>query len=206
MYDEIIRERPRLAVELNPLFKTGAVGDLRFGHGFQWMTALARIELGAILALFTEVKTPFAVFDSPTQDRANYRELLVSGFQQHYAEMQADDSLADALRRKFQAAPQQALSVTRRLIMTVAMSRHAVDTWPDSFTETQLQQVGQQFDDAQQALQQMGTKLQKVVGRNEVRIKKYDLEFAAACGSAVTQIRSELRMGIANFRGDAERK
>ena len=83
-FDSIVRQRPEFAVYSNlardlPLGNTTLqiepkrTGDDFKRHGLRWMMALARVELGAMLAVQTELPDPFWSLVRTDYDREVFR-------------------------------------------------------------------------------------------------------------------------------------
>ena len=93
--DEIIREKDEFAVYVNlsrhlqrtnsSLSEAGVDPEHNFERrGLAWITALARVEVGAMLAGFTNVASPFEWVRPRQLELAAYRELLEDGMRTHY--------------------------------------------------------------------------------------------------------------------------
>lgn len=65
-------------------------GDSFRRHGLPWVTALARVELGAMLAGFTSQPKPFQAVKPTAFDLEEYRELLVDGQRTHFWSLKHD--------------------------------------------------------------------------------------------------------------------
>ncbi len=62
-------------------------------HGLAWMTALARVELGAMLAGFTSHPKPFQFVKPIDYDAASFQKLLVDGMRMHYWTLKRDPAI-----------------------------------------------------------------------------------------------------------------
>ena len=71
---------------------TEASGDVNTfsQRGLAWVTALARVELSAMLAGFTETVEAFAQFPPTRLDLPAYKEMLLDGARTHYLAMRKD--------------------------------------------------------------------------------------------------------------------
>ena len=95
VYDEIVKERDEFAVYTNLARRLEPTGGTSIyeppqgdeddfqRRGLPWMTALARVELGAMLAAFTEVKNPFMSTLPNELDAEPFREILFDGARVH---------------------------------------------------------------------------------------------------------------------------
>jgi len=68
-------------------------GDRYRRHGLTWMTALARVELGAMLAGFTSNPRPFHAVKPSLFDGEEYREILLDGLRMHYWSLKRDPAI-----------------------------------------------------------------------------------------------------------------
>lgn len=80
-------------------------------HGFRWLSALARVEIGAMKSGFSENPKPFPV--SPGYDAEEYRVLLKEGARLHFWSLARDPTFA-ALAKRFTPSS-LTLSYLRRL-------------------------------------------------------------------------------------------
>jgi len=102
--DEIIAEHDEYLIQTGLSQHVSRSADVRSDpdasrrSGLTWMTALARVELGAMLAGFTSHQRPFQAVGPSAHDKAQYGELLVDGYRTHYLAFQSDPAIA-AFRR-----------------------------------------------------------------------------------------------------------
>jgi hypothetical protein len=93
--DEIIKSEPEFTVYTNlsrrleqgrsSLAETPNGPNDDFARkGFNWITALARVEVGAMLAGFTNHPTPFAAVAGKGYDLVEYKEMLLDGAKLHF--------------------------------------------------------------------------------------------------------------------------
>ena len=68
-------------------------------QGFRWLTALARVEVGAMLAGFTDHPNPFAAVAGKGYDRAEYKEMLIDGAKFHFWSLTRDPDFVDLLAK-----------------------------------------------------------------------------------------------------------
>ena len=94
-------------------------------HGFRWVTALARVELAAIIAGFKQHRAPFHFVAGTGYDIDEYRELIQDGARTHYWGLKSDPIFAK-LRRRFQANP-LTLTYLRRMNIATAFLRASGD-------------------------------------------------------------------------------
>ncbi|HUG90935.1 MAG TPA: hypothetical protein VML55_08885 [Planctomycetaceae bacterium] len=102
--DAIVRHRPQFDVRTNLSRHIGGpsllnepvagTGDST-RRGLAWVLALARVELGAMLAGFSSVAQPFQ-FVAPTPYETHaYREILTDGLRVHYWSFKRDPAVAN---------------------------------------------------------------------------------------------------------------
>lgn len=85
-------------------------------HGLAWMAALARLELGATAAGFTDERHPLEFARPSKYELFAYVELLTDALRTHYLALKADP-VAQNFRRAHLTAP-QALTYVRRVHIT----------------------------------------------------------------------------------------
>lgn len=104
--DEIVTERPEFAIYTNLSKKwqgansflaepTSTDNENYRQQGLKWVTALARVEVGAMLAGFTSVPAPFAVKGPTKYDLDAYQEILLDGYRSLYWTIAADQTLGN---------------------------------------------------------------------------------------------------------------
>ena len=161
--DELIQELDELAVETNlsrgletrptalsePPQRAG--DDFR-RRGLAWMTALARAELGAMLAGLADQPDALIRLASP-RDREQYAELVVDGLRTHYWSLVQDPYLRTLLSGRGDA--NRTLAYFRRTLVAQGFLRAAVraieaDGAPEKLAE--LQAMKRSLDEIQAAL------------------------------------------------------
>jgi hypothetical protein len=103
--DGIVRRRPQFDVrvqlsqdlvgpgQLNQ--RIGANAGNRTASGLAWVVALARVELGAMLAGFTSVPKPFHMTAPTPYETEAYREILSDGLLVHYWSLKHDPAISN---------------------------------------------------------------------------------------------------------------
>jgi hypothetical protein len=104
-------------------------------RGLKWMIALAKVELGGVLAGFTNLKRPFEVFPATNFDRDEVAELLLDGTRTHYHVLKNDPKLAVILKRK--SPDTELLGYARSLVLAQAFSQAAQRAWNGRLDEGQ---------------------------------------------------------------------
>ena len=96
-------------------------------RGLKWMMALAKVELGGVLAGFTNLKRPFEAFPATNFDRDEVAELLLDGMRTHYHVLKDDPKLAVILKRK--APDTELLGYARSLVLAQAFGQAVQRYW-----------------------------------------------------------------------------
>ena len=115
----------------SPQFK----GDKFARRGLDWVTALARTEVAAMLATHTRTRQPFNAMSPTTFDARAYKELLLDGARTHYWALKNDRSLRKVVSRV--PITERSLAYSRRLILTRAFMRVAMHVFADEYNAAQ---------------------------------------------------------------------
>ena len=127
--DEIIRSRDEHAVFVNRsriLERESSAlseqpqetNDEFERRGLAWLTALARVELGALAAGFTDYPDPFALAPPGNLDRDEYAEVLLDSLRTHYWALRNDPIAANMPAARI--SDTQAIAYGRRVSITLA--------------------------------------------------------------------------------------
>jgi len=81
--------------------------------GLAWITALARVEFGAMIAGFTEQPFAFSTVTPETHDYENVMQLLLEGVTEHYKDVAGMLSGVDGMKRD--ASMTNMLTLSRRI-------------------------------------------------------------------------------------------
>ncbi len=150
VFDDLVRERDELAIYVNlsrrlphppsnldekPL----APSDSFERRGLNWMTGLARVELGAILASFTYVKRAFSAVAGKGYDRAEYHELLLDGLRMHFWALANDPALPETARKFI--PDQRSLNYIRRMTLVQAFFDAALNIAANLYSDAQLAEL-----------------------------------------------------------------
>lgn len=111
------QRRTNLPTELK---KSDAADNGRKRHGLNWITALARVEIGAMEASFSQHVRPFSKARSPGYDAAEYRTLLAESARVHFWTL-SRDPMFRSLRRRFQPSS-WTLAYLRRMNIATAFA------------------------------------------------------------------------------------
>ena len=158
--EEIIQSEPEFRVyrELARRFGIGpksGVGtdyegtDNSVGHGLNWLTSLARVELAAILAAFSQHPRPFAIADA-LFDREETVELLIDGARMHFWSLTQDPAFATIRKR---ATPNTfTLAYLRRLNVATAFVKASAEFSQDPRIAQEMRQYFAQLETARQTI------------------------------------------------------
>lgn len=149
-FDEIVKSRDeyriyvnlsrRIEKRANNLTENPAQpGDDFARHGLPWMTALARVELGSILAAYTSVPHPFMSIAGSEYDVDQYREMLQDALRTHYWALANDPRLVDAAR-EFKP-DQSSLAYIRRMTLVQALFDAAFRIGVKDYTPEQVSEL-----------------------------------------------------------------
>ena len=116
-------------------------GDRFERRGLAWVMALARIELGSMLAGFTDARAPFSAVRPTRLDIVAYKELLLDGVRSHYWGLKSDPELQRVTR--LSPANPRVLSYSRRLVLARSMARAASQAYAREFPTRAREQMQQ---------------------------------------------------------------
>jgi hypothetical protein len=148
--DEIVKSEPEFTIYINLSRRTemgrstlieqpAGEGDDYVRKGFRWVTALARVEVGAMLAGFSNHPQPFAAVAGTGYDLAEYKELLLDGAKMHFWALTKDPGFLQIMR---QFNPNgTTLTYLRRLNVASAFVYALVATSGREFNPAQRQEV-----------------------------------------------------------------
>jgi len=107
-----------LETQPNTMSEPGSKPNDNFARrGLAWITALARFELGAITANFTESSEPFEPYRPSRYERTAYEEILEDAMRTHYWALR-NDRLLPTMRKGVTPEP-QGIAYARRVIVTL---------------------------------------------------------------------------------------
>lgn len=142
--DAIVSERPEFGMhsgmsvalggQASALALGGNPGTER--RGFAWVVALARLELGGILATFTPARGPFEVVGGTPFDFPAYGELLLDGAEAHVQAMATDSNLKRVARK---VPDREVLAYIRRISVARHMLQAAMRANANRLTPPQLE-------------------------------------------------------------------
>jgi hypothetical protein len=163
--DEIIKSEPEFTVFTNLsrrieqgrsslAEKPNGPSDDFSRKGFRWVTALARVEVGAMLAGFTDHPNPFAAVAGKGYDIVEFKEMLMDGAKIHFWALANDPDFAEAT--KTFKPNGQTLTFVRRLNLATAFVYAAAGLTGLDLNPVQKEEVAayaKNLDDARSAFQ-----------------------------------------------------
>lgn len=159
MYEKLIADRPELAATVN-LSLPGATADAASVKGnrrlgLAWMTGLARVEVGTMLAAFSDIRRPFDVLPPSAYDASAFREILLDGARVHSHQLVNDGLVEKAVEQGLSRGGIALFSAIRHLILTRAMLGETAQRWAGDLPQEQAKEIvdwKRQLDDVQGSL------------------------------------------------------
>jgi hypothetical protein len=127
---------------------TSAKDDFR-RTGLAWMTALARVELGAMLAGFTTVPRPFKAVAPTEFDQSEFGELLMDAYRTHFWAFQKDPAVKQFRSRGMPF--QKLIPYGRRTQMIHRFREAAIEMFGLQMTQAQKGELISQAGEVRQA-------------------------------------------------------
>lgn len=163
--DEIIKSEPEFIVFTNLsrraeqgrsslAEKPNGPNDDFSRKGFRWVTALARVEVGAMLAGFTDHPNPFAAVAGKGYDIVEFKEMLIDGAKIHFWALANDPDFAE-LTKSFKPDG-NTLTFVRRLNVATAFVYAAAGLTGLDLSPLQKEEVAtyaKNLDDSRSAFQ-----------------------------------------------------
>lgn len=146
-------------------------------RGLAWLTAIARVEVQAVLAAFTARKEPFLVFPPLEFDADEYDEVLLDGMRTHFWAFQNDPIWPIELATKTPSS--RTLAYLRRLAMLNAFVRTAANRWEAKFDVGQAAEITSWQRQIRQSGQLLKSKVQTAIAmsqrKNAVASRKFQM-------------------------------
>lgn len=152
VYNEIIAKHAELNIYTNlsrlveqkgsSLSEQSATTDDDFRRrGLDWMIALAKVELGAMVASYTDNPFPFAAVKPSKFEETAYAELLLDGARYHYWTLTKDPLFRQVAQRSAFQPTGETVAYVRRLTLSRLFLIAAIDYRGRSWTEDQLMEA-----------------------------------------------------------------
>lgn len=184
--DEIIQQRDEFAVYVNlsrllqqkstnlgekPLAKN----DDFQRRGLRWLTAIARVEVHAVLAAFSGNRDPFSVLPATEFDRDEYNEVLLDGTRTHYWAFQKDPTWPRELASGVPSS--RTLAYLRRLAMLSQFVHAVMQRMGDQFDVGQAAEITSWQRQIRKASEQLTSKVSAAVARSQLRSIRKSTQF-----------------------------
>ena len=210
--DEIVVERDEFAVYTNlsrsvqraasSLAETSPQsGSDRFERrGLDWVMALARVELGAMLAGFTNVPSPFEAVRPTEFEFLPYKELLQDGARTHFWALANDPDL----RKVSRLSPRntEVLSYSRRSVIARALTRAAIKAGMGDYSPVQQRELASRLKYVDSLQKGFGAKIELYLRGAEATsssTKTTTSAFVNACRALLRAEKRERAAGTANI-------
>lgn len=176
--DRIVKERDQFAVFVNlsrllqhkptRLAETTQVPNDDFlRRGLGWVTAVARVEVQAVMASFTAHREPFSVVEPTEFDGDEYNEVLVDGMRTHFWAFQLDPLWKKELAAKVPSS--RTLAYLRRLAMLNGFTRTVVRRMGNEFNPAQANELTRWQLDIQNAGRNLREKVQLAIRGSQLQ-------------------------------------
>ncbi len=210
--EDIVQELDELAVYTNVSrrLQTGASSlaeqDTNDSGAFQrrglaWVMALARVELGAMLAGFTDQPNPFSAVRPSRYELPQYAELLMDGLRAHYwaLERERDGTVKQVVRGK--APVQQMLAYGRRVVLTRSFLEAVAGLTGDQFSPNQAAEI-KSWDDQLETVQYavVGNITRLLASQSSVQQNTKAFSILRGCGALRRAVEKELAAGTARVQ------
>lgn len=141
MYDEYavyVNLSRRAPIEGSILAERRRDTDDRFERrGLNWVMALARVELAAMLAQYTSHPEPFLAYPPSEFDLSAYIEMIEDGTRMHYGSLLKDELFATLPKR---APDEVTLAYARRLLLALRFANAMAQFAEPSYSPEQRQE------------------------------------------------------------------
>lgn len=142
-------------------------GDEFERRGLGWITAVARVELQAVLAAFTSHQSPFMVQPPTAFDVDEYENILFDGMQTHYWRLQNDPTWRQELKA---ATPTtRTLAYLRRLTLLNSFTRAVFARMSSNFDQNQVTELESRLVSISNAGQHLQRKVSLAVNSSPAR-------------------------------------
>lgn len=210
--DDIIREKDEFAVYVNlsrrlqrgnsNLSETAADGEDNFERrGFAWVTALARVEVGAMFAGFTSVMSPFEWVRPSQMESAAYRELLEDGMRTHYWALVNDPEFQQIATGR---PDHKTVAYVRRLTVARAFLEAAAKIGGAQLAPEQIAELHKWKSDLDKVQYGMIANIESYLGsfsrsNSKTSSNTKDIDAVYACGKMLKGEKYELAQGTASI-------
>jgi len=169
--------------------------------GLSWVTALARVEFGAMIAGFTDYPNPFRDVSPQSHDYRSVMQLLLEGVTGHYAGLsKAPQFTGKGKVKRRDATIQNALTLSRRARIARAMLAPLLAPGPSEYNPAQAYELAEYKSDLDEGQKLMNTSIKLfLAARQTSQSNTMTSEFAMACGLQLAAEERELAAGTATI-------
>lgn len=178
-YDEVIQRRPEFSIYVGrPDTVQSRANRMVFQQSFRqsglaWVTALARVELGAMIAAFSERENPFGQLAPTRYDVIEFQQLLAEGWSSHFLGTQQIARIHDA--SKSQLAPGERgtaiLKIARRAKLASDMVVVAAGTMNPAASDDRFVSLQRDYDQLQEYRNQLSSQLKAEINRARGQVR-----------------------------------
>ncbi len=216
--DEIISDRGEFDVYLTLPDKftpqsesystSGAVSGTRGSgnefrkSGLAWITALARVEFGAMVAGFTAEPNPFKDVTPDSHDYKSVMQLLMEGVAGHYSGLSKAPQFAKKGRARYKdATVQVALTLSRRARIARAMMAPLLAPGPSEYNPAQAYELAGYKSKLDEGQKRVNEDIKEFLAtRRSAGTTSGTRRFVEGCASALAGERRELAAGTATVK------
>lgn len=175
VYDRMIAQRPEFAIFVGrPATATADGNRIVFAQtfrqsGLNWMTALARVELGSMIGAFSDQENPFQQVASTNFDVAEFNTLLREGWQLHRLGIKQLAQNPVLSRQRVPGSDRGAaiIKTARRSKLASDMVTVAAATMNPVSSEGQFAQLQQDYDQLQDYRDYLAKELKYEIQRTQ---------------------------------------
>lgn len=164
-------------------------------RGLDWVIALARVELGAMLAGFAGNTSPFELLSPSPFELHAYRELILDGARSHYWALNHDPALP--MVRKQPPTNPLVLSYSRRALMTQAFLRAAIQLGAGNLAPDELRLLVAWTKQTDALRSEFVTSISEYLALDGLRTTVAQREYVNACTALIEATKRELESGKA---------
>lgn len=178
VYDAAIRKRPEFAIYVGQP-STALLGNDKLGtervlfrrafkqEGLSWVTALARVELGSMIAAFSNREDPFKEVAPTRFDNAEFNQLVAEGWESHWLGIQRLAKINEAQKGKLPPGKRGAaiVKIARRSKVASDMVVVSAGSLNPATSEGQYEQLQADYDQLQNYRDQLSSQLQAEMRR-----------------------------------------
>jgi len=163
--------------------------------GLAWVTALARVELGAMLAAFTEFPSPFKDVTPESFDYRNAMQLLLEGVTGHYRGLSTSTKVKEKDKN---VAVENALTLSRRVRMARAMLAPLLAPGASEYNPAQAYELGEYHSDLEEGQKLAYDQIRELLAdQRQISQSTSNSSLLNACGAQLAAEQRELAAGTA---------